>query len=275
MKIIRSKESENYGIADKSALYDLLRSDGSIVINKNLMRTIGVHEAIIYCELLSRNNYFETREDLTEDGYFFNTIEDLELGTCLSEYQQRRAIKKLCEFGLIETKTKGLPAKRYFKIVDDVSLITKYIAQGKETVQLRRNLRTRTEVTKELEPEKLKGNNTKLNNTQLIIQRINVVDADTYDVEFYIFLFKYFFEQYLDYYGKEHPVIKQEYITKVMDNIDTFCDDYDVNVYREWESMIDMYFKSDLNCDRNIIHFSQSNILINRASNLKIGDVNY
>ena len=76
-----------------NSLIELLRSDGSIVINKTLAKNIGLNEAIIYSELLSRYCYFSNRNELTADGYFFNTVKDLEDGTTLNEYSQRKAIR--------------------------------------------------------------------------------------------------------------------------------------------------------------------------------------
>ena len=80
---------------ENSTIYDLLRSDGSIVINKKLIHSIGLHEAIVFSELLSRYNYFQTKGQLQKDGSFFNTYEDLQSATSLSEKQQRKASREL------------------------------------------------------------------------------------------------------------------------------------------------------------------------------------
>lgn len=261
-----------------SALYDLLRADGSIIVNKSLIQAIGLNESVLFCELLSRYFYFKDKNEL-KDGYFFNTQYNLQAATGLGEKAQRTAITNLKTLNLIDMSLMGIPAKRYFKIINSPEILEKLLENGKE--KLRRledstdtsiggNLKRTKEVTIN---SKGSGNNTKLNNTNLIIQKINVVDADKYDCKFYSFLFEYFFNKYFDYYAKEHPLIKQEYIVSVMDNIDSFCGDYDISKYAEWRKIIDMYFKSNLNCDKNIIHFSQYNILLNRVSNLKIGGV--
>ncbi len=144
---------------------DLLRNDGFIIYNKNLAKNIGVNEAILYSELLSRWNYFKQRGQLTEDGFFFNTVKDLEDGTALSDYQQRRALNSLKEKGLIEMEVRGIPAKRYFRIVEDSELITSYLMPPKlelekpedrsqETKEL--EIEHSPQETQELEPEKLK-----------------------------------------------------------------------------------------------------------------------
>jgi hypothetical protein len=150
---------------------DLLRNDGFIIYNKNLARNIGVNEAILYSELLSRWNYFKQRGQLTEDGFFFNTVKDLEDGTALSDYQQRRALNSLKEKGLIEMEVRGIPAKRYFRIVEDSELIASYLMppeedRSQETKELElEKLEYRSQETKELELEKLDPN--KINRIRL------------------------------------------------------------------------------------------------------------
>lgn len=101
-------------------LFDLLRSDGSIVVNKALAHTIGLNEAIIYSELVSLNEYWKGRDQLTNDGWFYCTVENLEKNTTLKQKTQQRAIKKLKELGLIEVKMLGIPAKRHFYITDKI-----------------------------------------------------------------------------------------------------------------------------------------------------------
>ena len=98
---------------------DLLRSDGSIIINKKLANTIGTDATILYSELLSRYEYFRKKKLLDKSGYFYNTIADIREATILTGYQQRKAIKILEKFNLIATKICGLPATRYFKIIID------------------------------------------------------------------------------------------------------------------------------------------------------------
>ena len=137
---------------------DLLRNDGFVIYNRNLAKNIGVNEAILYSELLSRWNYFRERGQLTEDGFFFNTVKDLEDGTALSDYQQRRALNSLKEKGLIEMDVRGIPAKRYFRIVEDSELIASYLVppeegRSQETKEL--EIEPSSQETKELELEKL------------------------------------------------------------------------------------------------------------------------
>jgi hypothetical protein len=73
--------------------------------------------------------------------------------------------------------------------------------------------------------------------------------------------------------NKEHPLLSKKYVKQIVDSIDVFSDEYEILKVAEWESIIDMYFNSNLDCDRNMIHFAQPEILYNRADNCKlVGD---
>lgn len=114
------------------ALYALLRADGSIVINKNLVRSIGLHESIIFGELLSLQAMWEKESRLQGDGSFYATIESLGKDVGLGDRAQRTAIKNLENLGLIAMEVKGMPAKRYFRVTQDTELILSYIAAGEK-----------------------------------------------------------------------------------------------------------------------------------------------
>lgn len=101
-------------------LFDLLRSDGSIVINKGLAHTIGLTEAIIYSELISLHEYWRKHNRLTNNEWFYCTAENLEKNTTIKPKTQQRTIKNLEKLGLIEVKMMGIPAKRHFKITDKI-----------------------------------------------------------------------------------------------------------------------------------------------------------
>lgn len=104
-------------------LLNLLRADGSLIINKHLANKIGLHAAIIYSELISKYLYFEKIGNLVDQKWFYNTIKNLEKDTTLTQYQQKKAIKELEKIELITTQLKGIPAKRYFRIEQNEELI--------------------------------------------------------------------------------------------------------------------------------------------------------
>lgn len=148
-------------------ILQVLRSNGSIIINKNLARNIGINETILYSELASKYLYFKNKDQLTEDGYFFNTIDNMEFDSCLSEGQQRRALIKLINIGLIKLKYTGIPKKRYFKIVDDMTLLNQLLSQNNSYIDVK---------TTDKEITKLSAlyNNTKSNNNKNNTKKINI-----------------------------------------------------------------------------------------------------
>lgn len=94
---------------------DFLDSGNYIAANRSLIRAFGLNVAVIIGELASEARYWK-REGKLEDGWFFSTVENIEKATGLNSYYQRDAIKQLQGLGFIETKYKGLPRKRYFRI---------------------------------------------------------------------------------------------------------------------------------------------------------------
>ena len=56
------------------SLLDLLRSDGSIVVNKKLAHAIGIDAAIMYSELISKQFYFELRWRIMFKSFIFGLL---------------------------------------------------------------------------------------------------------------------------------------------------------------------------------------------------------
>jgi hypothetical protein len=102
---------------------ELLSSTAFIVVNKTLARNIGLKETVILADLISKEEYFISNG--MTDGWFFNTESNIEKDTTLTPYQQRKAIKKLKELNIIETKRMGVPAKQHFKINEE--LVVKFL----------------------------------------------------------------------------------------------------------------------------------------------------
>jgi len=92
----------------------LLSSSAFIIFNKELARQVGLKEAILLADLISKEEYFISKG--MTDGWFFNTEANIEADTTLNSYHQRKCLKTLRKFKIIETKRMGIPAKQYFKI---------------------------------------------------------------------------------------------------------------------------------------------------------------
>ena len=148
------------------SLLHLIAGKNYIVVNKGLIKVIGLEETIVLSELASEYGYWEEKKQL-EDGYFYSTIENVELNTSLNEYKQRKAFKSLQDKNIIDVKVKGIPAKRYIKINEEQVL---KILNNK----FFNNLSTSSLKIKELELKKLKGNNNNINSNKNINNKYNI-----------------------------------------------------------------------------------------------------
>lgn len=136
-------------------LFEFFRADGYIPDSKILNHAIGVYPTILYVELVSRRAYFAERDGLTDDGFFFNTVESIEDATSLTDKQQRSAIGVLKEAGLIEVELRDIPAKRYFKVVDDIEILENLAQLGQEK---RRKLHERYSISRSAKLDTTKRN---------------------------------------------------------------------------------------------------------------------
>ena len=99
-------------------LMSILSNDGYIILNKYVMKALGLHEAILLGELCSEFIYWY-KENKLQDGYFYSTRENIENETTLSPHQQRQAIKTLINRGFVEIIEKDMPKKTYYKVNEE------------------------------------------------------------------------------------------------------------------------------------------------------------
>lgn len=187
-------------------ILNLLRADGSIVVNKTLAKNIGLTEAIIYSELVSLFLYWHERDGLvhlpiskdkqtgqvtyTEERYFYCTVENLEENTTIPKKQQMTAIKKLIDLGLINQMNKkldGATQKRYFTINLDANLILSFLStpQKKSTQSLDSHGKGQNGTFEKCKMELSKGskwnlNNTNINNTKTNNTKITTTTFEPY-----------------------------------------------------------------------------------------------
>lgn len=83
-----------------------------IMLNKPLMRKIGIAEAAFLCELISARMRFK------QDEFYF-TQKEIEEETWITESTQMRYTKKLQELWLITVEKKGIPARNFYTIDDN------------------------------------------------------------------------------------------------------------------------------------------------------------
>lgn len=147
-------------------MLQLIASSSFLTVNMAIAKQVGNDAAILLAELASSQVYFEGNGMLT-DGMFFETVELIEDRTNLTKYQQSKAVKVLEESGILRTKLKGIPAKRYFFV--DGEKIVELVDHKKS-----KNLTTGGQKTSPQEVKKLdrnnkrisiKENNKRINNT--------------------------------------------------------------------------------------------------------------
>ena len=137
------------------SILQLLASRNYITVNKDLIKIIGLEEAVILGELASEYNYYFDKDEL-DDGYFYSTVDNIEQNTSLSEYKQRKAINSLKDNNILDIKIKGIPAKRYIKLNEEQIL-------NILNIKYQNNLSASSLKIKELDTKKLKGNNNIIN----------------------------------------------------------------------------------------------------------------
>lgn len=137
-------------------ILQLISTSNFITVNKDLIKVLGLEEAILLGELASEYDYWNNKNEI-EDGYFYSTIENIEEKTTLTAYKQRKCLESLKNKGIIDIQIRGIPAKRYIKINEEKVI---EIFNNK----LLKNLTTGCKKTSQLEVKKLNGNNNIINN---------------------------------------------------------------------------------------------------------------
>lgn len=113
-------------------LLEVLNPTNTVSRNRLLSFAIGNSEAEIYNCLIAKHGYYNNLGKLTEGGWFYSTVKDLHLSSGYAEDEQKTAIRHLIKHGLIESELKGLPAKRYFRIIPDADKLASLLSSGEE-----------------------------------------------------------------------------------------------------------------------------------------------
>jgi len=88
-------------------------------INKKIAKTVGINAALLLSDLVDKQSYLSSKDEIGEDGFFYSTAKQIEESTTLSYKQQKTAIEILESHNMIETQVKGVPAKRHFLIIEE------------------------------------------------------------------------------------------------------------------------------------------------------------
>ena len=97
------------------SILKLIASTSYLTVNKTLAKKLSLEAAILYADLASVQIYWHERGE----AWFFRTRDQIEDDTTLSRSKQIKAYKMLEEKGLIKSKFKGIPAKKYYHIDSD------------------------------------------------------------------------------------------------------------------------------------------------------------
>jgi len=110
--------------------YEAYRNDAGIMVNKNLINAIGKNATLLFGELLSKKYYYEEK-GLIDNGWFYEVSKMVELNTGLSYYEQKKAENILIKEGLLKTDVRGIPAKKYYFIIENEDNLRRVLNQGK------------------------------------------------------------------------------------------------------------------------------------------------
>lgn len=97
---------------------NILANSNYIIVNKNIMKALGLNEAVLIGELSAEYLYWEKSGQL-EDNYFYSTRENIEEQTMLSAYQQRLTLDNLITNNIITIKSKGMPLRTWYTINEE------------------------------------------------------------------------------------------------------------------------------------------------------------
>lgn len=204
-----------------NGILNLLANDNYIIVNKDLIRKIGLNEAVLIGELASEYKSWRKKEKLVDD-MFYSTIENIEENTGLNEYHQRKIINNLIKLDLIECKVKGIPATRYIKLKQEN--IAKIL-----NLQFFNNLSSSSLKFKELVPENLKGNNNKNNNNKKEIYKESYFNSENLDKAI---------KEWLEYKKerKDKPYTEiglKKLLTQIKNNVNEYGEQQVVNLIDE------------------------------------------
>lgn len=104
-------------------LLSILGGNAFVIFNKELAHEVSINGAIIFGQLCSSYESFESKNILSTykgENYFYLTSETIQEETALSYKQQVKAIKDLEEAGYIKTVIMGSPARKYFHITNRI-----------------------------------------------------------------------------------------------------------------------------------------------------------
>ena len=170
---------------EKNSIKQLLMTSNFYVLNKQLVKSLGIETAFFLTTLV------EADETLADDeGWFYQTSKTLEEITGLSNHKQTKCIEQLISLGILLQENKGVPMKRYFKLNYDQ--ILKFLNTRIEKTSNQELKKVESKSLKNLKTSFQKNSNNKeysINNldkelnikTTTKLDNLNKIDQDSKD----------------------------------------------------------------------------------------------
>ena len=146
--------------------HNVLSRDAYWMVNKKLAKSLGIEEALFLSDIISKEKYFIINNTIGEDGYFYNSQENIEKDTTITPYKQRKITSKLESLRLINTyisRTNTGDSIKHFKINHEQ--ILKILVRG-------------CEETSFPDVKKLNTNNNKYNNNKVNNNKEDISNSD-------------------------------------------------------------------------------------------------
>ncbi len=101
----------------ESFISSFLNQDRFVIVNELLIKALDgdCTTAVVLSRLISLHRYYSDNNQLL-DGYFFQTVKEIEGKLGINDYHQRKSISKLEEKEILKSKLIGSPPIRYFKL---------------------------------------------------------------------------------------------------------------------------------------------------------------
>ena len=80
------------------------------------IKLLGISSAITLSYFIDCHNYYKKQDLLTEDGRFYQKLQNISIALNCDLQQTKRRIKRLKDKGYLDIEKKGSPAKNYYRI---------------------------------------------------------------------------------------------------------------------------------------------------------------
>lgn len=152
---------------EKNSIKQLLMTSNFYVLNKQLVKSLGIETAFFLTALV------EADETLADDeGWFYQTSKTLEEITGLSNHKQTKCIEQLISLGILLQENKGVPMKRYFKLNYDQ--ILKFLNTRIEKTSSQELKKVESKSLKNLKTSFQKNSNNKEYNINNLDKELNI-----------------------------------------------------------------------------------------------------